>query len=43
MILHCGYDDYELQAITASSKSRDIDRRVLPIPAIYWSRQRDWC
>lgn len=28
MILHCGYDDEELQAITASSKLRDTDRRV---------------
>lgn len=33
MILHCGYDDSELQAITASSKRRDIDRRVLTDPS----------
>lgn len=32
MILHCGYDDSELQAITGSSKRRDIDRRVLTDP-----------
>ncbi len=28
LILHCGYDDNELRAITASSKLRDTDRRV---------------
>lgn len=32
MILHCGYDDEELQAITASSKVRDTDRRVATDP-----------
>ena len=32
MILHCDYDDSELQAITGSSKLRDIDRRVLTDP-----------
>jgi predicted glycoside hydrolase/deacetylase ChbG (UPF0249 family) len=28
VIIHCGYDDDELQAITNSSKLRDTDRRV---------------
>lgn len=28
LILHCGYDDNELQAITASSKRRETDRRI---------------
>jgi predicted glycoside hydrolase/deacetylase ChbG (UPF0249 family) len=32
LILHCGYDDDELQAITSSSKRRDTDRRVLTDP-----------
>ena len=32
LILHCGYDDNELRAITASSKRRDTDRRVLTDP-----------
>lgn len=31
-ILHCGYDDAELQAITSSSKIRDTDRRVAMDP-----------
>jgi predicted glycoside hydrolase/deacetylase ChbG (UPF0249 family) len=32
LILHCGYDDAELQAITSSSKLRDTDRRVFMDP-----------
>ena len=32
LILHCGYDDDELRAITASSKLRDTDRRVFTDP-----------
>jgi predicted glycoside hydrolase/deacetylase ChbG (UPF0249 family) len=32
LILHCGYDDEELQAITNSSKLRDTDRRVATDP-----------
>ena len=32
LILHCGYDDAELQAITSSSKIRDTDRRVFTDP-----------
>ncbi len=32
LILHCGYDDDELQAITNSSKLRDTDRRVFTDP-----------
>jgi predicted glycoside hydrolase/deacetylase ChbG (UPF0249 family) len=32
LILHCGYDDAELQAITSSSKIRDTDRRVFMDP-----------
>jgi predicted glycoside hydrolase/deacetylase ChbG (UPF0249 family) len=32
LILHCGYDDAELQAITSSSKLRDTDRRVFTDP-----------
>lgn len=32
LILHCGYDDHELQAITSSSKLRDTDRRVFTDP-----------
>jgi predicted glycoside hydrolase/deacetylase ChbG (UPF0249 family) len=32
LILHCGYDDAELRAITSSSKLRDTDRRVFTDP-----------
>ena len=33
LILHCGYDNEELQAITSSSKIRDTDRRVFTDPS----------
>jgi hypothetical protein len=32
LILHCGYNDAELQAITSSSTIRDTDRHVFTDP-----------
>jgi chitin disaccharide deacetylase len=32
LIIHCGYDDHELRAITNSSKLRDTDRRIATDP-----------
>jgi predicted glycoside hydrolase/deacetylase ChbG (UPF0249 family) len=32
LIVHCGYDDQELQAITSSSKLRDTDRGIVTDP-----------
>lgn len=32
LILHCGFDDHELQAITTSNQLRDVDRQVFTDP-----------
>lgn len=40
MIIHCGYDDGELRAITSSSQLRDSDRRTFMDPLVE-KRMRD--